>query len=135
MKTHQLLIIDDEPYIGRIVRSAFERGPFQVAVHTDAREALRQLDASPGVDLILLDLNMPGMSGVEALETLRRDERFRATRVVVLTAAGQAGHVERAQALGALAVITKPFSPKKLYRQIAELLGLPPDESEVGGES
>jgi len=130
----QLLIIDDEPYIGRIVRSAFERGPFQVTVHTDAREALRHLDAHPVVDIILLDLNMPGMSGVEAMESLRADPRFADTRVVVLTAAGQAGHVERAQALGALAVVTKPFSPKKLYRQIAELLGLDPDEGETGGE-
>lgn len=133
MATHHLLVLDDEPYIGRIVRMQFERGPYHVTVHTDARAALDYLDQHPDVDIILLDLNMPGMTGLEAMESFRQDSRFAQTRVVVLTAAGQVGHVERAQALGALAVITKPFSPKKLYRQVAELLGENPDE-ETGGE-
>ena len=135
MGTHHLLVIDDEPYIGRIVRMQFERGPFSVTVHTDARAALDFLNAHPDVTIILLDLNMPGMSGLEALEAMRTDARFARTKVVVLTAAGQAGQVERAQAMGALTVITKPFSPKKLYRQVAELLGENPDESDAGGEA
>lgn len=132
MSTHHLLVIDDEPYIGRIVRMQFERGPYQVAVYTDARLALEYLREHPDVDIILLDLNMPGMSGLEALESLRQDPRFAGTRVVVLTAAGQAGHVERAQELGALAVITKPFSPKKLYREVATLLGDSPEAGDLG---
>jgi CheY-like chemotaxis protein len=53
--------------------------------------------------------------------------------MLVLTAAGQIGQVERARELGAAAIVTKPFSPKKLYRQVAELLGDDPD-IELGGE-
>jgi len=131
--THHLLVIDDEPYIGRIVRMQFERGPYQVAVYTDARAALDYLTEHPDVDIILMDLNMPGMSGLVALEAMRQDPRFAETRVVVLTAAGQAGHVERARELGALAVITKPFSPKKLYREVATLLGDSPEPADLGG--
>jgi len=54
--------------------------------------------------------------------------------MIVLTAAGQIGQVEQVRELGAAAIVTKPFSPKKLYRQIAELLGDDPD-AETGGEN
>ncbi len=133
MATHHLLVVDDEPHIGRIVRMQFERGGFAVATHTDARAALDHLAAHPEVDCLLLDLNMPGMTGVDLLEVVRRDERFARLVVVVLTAAGQIGQVERAQELGA-SVVTKPFSPKKLYRQVAGLLGDDPD-TDLGGEA
>ena len=131
---HHLLVVDDEPYIGRIVRMQFERGPYRVGVATAAREGLDYLAAHADVDVVLLDLNMPGMTGLEALEELRKDPQRNGTTVIVLTAAGQVGHVERAQELGAAAIITKPFSPKKLYRQVATLLG---DEAppELGGEA
>lgn len=131
--THHLLVIDDEPYIGRIVRSQFERGPYKVSSVTEAETALEFLRHNDDVDCILVDLNMPGMSGVEFLEVARREPSYRKIPMLVLTAAGQIGQVERAQELGAAAIVTKPFSPKKLYRQIAELLGDDPDV-ELGGE-
>ena len=131
--THHLLVIDDEPYIGRIVRSQFERGPYKVSSVTEAETALEFLRHNADVDCILVDLNMPGMSGVEFLEVARREPSYRKIPMLVLTAAGQIGQVERAQELGAAAIVTKPFSPKKLYRQIAELLGDDPDV-ELGGE-
>jgi len=131
--THHLLVVDDEPYIGRIVRMQFEQGPYRVSVAADGRSALEFLAANPDVDLILLDLNMPEMTGVDVMEAVRRDARFAHTAFVVLTAAGQAGQVERARELGAASVVTKPFSPKKLYRHVASMFG---DELDVdlGGE-
>ncbi len=133
MATHHLLVVDDEPHIGRIVRMQFERAGYAVTTHTDARAGLEHLAAHPEVDCLLLDLNMPGMTGVDLLELVRRDERFSRLVVVVLTAAGQIGQVERAQELGAATVVTKPFSPKKLFRQVAQLLGDEPAD-DVGGE-
>ena len=132
-KTHHLLVIDDEPSIGRIVRSQFERGPYQVSSVEDGASGLTFLGGHEDVDCILLDLNMPGMSGVEFLEELRKDTRRARIPTLVLTAAGQIGQVEQARALGATAIVTKPFSPKKLYRQVAELLGDDPDV-DLGGE-
>ena len=131
---HHLLVIDDEPHIGRIVRMQFERGPYQVSLALDAHAGLEFLAANPDVDCVLLDLNMPGMSGVDFLGIVRKDARYVAVPMVVLTAAGQIGQVEQARELGAAAIVTKPFSPKKLYRHIAELLGDDPD-TEIGGES
>lgn len=131
--THHLLVIDDEPHIGRIVRMQFERGPYRVATVHDAQAGIEFLAHNADVDCVLVDLNMPGMSGVDFLGVVRKDPRYSRIPMLVLTAAGQIGQVEQARALGAAAIVTKPFSPKKLYRQISQLLGLDPD-AEVGGE-
>jgi len=126
--------VDDEPYIGRIVRMQFEQGPYRVSIATDGKAAIEFLAGNTDVDAVLLDLNMPGMTGIDVMEAVRRDTRFSHMAFVVLTAAGQAGQVERARELGAAAVVTKPFSPKKLYRQIALMFGDSPD-GDLGGEA
>jgi CheY-like chemotaxis protein len=131
--TRHLLVVDDEPYIGRIVRMQFEQGPYRVSVATDGRGALEFLAGNADVDAVLIDLNMPGMTGIDVMEAVRRDARFAHMAFVVLTAAGQVGQVERARELGAAAVVTKPFSPKKLYRQIATMFGDALD-ADLGGE-
>ena len=122
---HHILVIDDEPFIGRIVRLEFERGPFQVSTAHDGEEGLQFLRAHPDVDLVLLDVNMPARSGLDLLADLRQDRLLRSVPVIMLTAAGQRTTAERARALGAAAFVTKPFSPKKLFRQVAALLGEP----------
>jgi two-component system chemotaxis response regulator CheY len=116
--------VDDEPYIGRIVQMQFERGPFQVAIAYDGPGALEYLRAHADVTCVLLDLNMPGMSGLALLEAIRADARLRTLPVVVVTAAGEQGQVEQARRLEVAAVVTKPFSPKKLYRQVAAMVGI-----------
>ena len=128
-----LLVIDDEPFIGRIVRMQFERGPYRVSVALDGRSGLDFLLANRDVDLVLLDINMPGMSGLEVLEEARGSPALAPTHFVVLTAAGDQKHVDRARELGVMAFLTKPFSPRKLYRQVAELLG-DAVEPDLGGE-
>jgi CheY-like chemotaxis protein len=132
-QAHHLLVIDDEPHIGRIVRTQFERGPYRVSLADDGDAGLAFLAAHPDVDCVLLDLNMPGMSGLDFLAVVSKDARYAAVPMVVLTAAGQIGQVEQARQLGAAAIVTKPFSPKKLYRHIADLLGDDPD-ADLGGE-
>lgn len=126
-RPHHLLVIDDEPFIGRIVRLEFERGPYQISVASDGNEGLAFLRAHRDVDLVLLDLNMPTRSGLDVLEEVRRDPDLMRVPFVVLTAAGQSGYAQRARALGAAAFLTKPFSPKKLLRQVATILGEDPD--------
>jgi CheY-like chemotaxis protein len=126
-------VIDDEPFIGRIVRMQFERGPYRVAVAHDGRGGLDYLRQHPDVDCVLLDINMPGMSGLEVLEEARRDAALQAVPVIVLTAAGDQKHLDRARELGVMAFLTKPFSPRKLYQQVAELLGDVGDV-DLGGE-
>jgi len=126
-KPHHLLVIDDEPFIGRIVRLEFEHGPYRVSMAADGNEGLAFLRANPDVDLVLLDVNMPTRSGLDVLAEAKADPVLGKVPFVVLTAAGQSAYSERAKALGAAAFLTKPFSPKKLARQVAAILGDDPD--------
>lgn len=124
-----VLVADDEPYIGRIIKMKLEQGPFRVTLAQDGREALQALENEPDIDLVLLDVMMPHVSGFDVLAHMRSSERWRTTPCVVLTAAGQDSQHRRAMELGATNFLTKPFSPKRLYALSAELAGV---HSEAG---
>ena len=119
-----VLVADDEPHIGRIIQMKLEQGPFRVTLAHDGREALEALEHGPPVDLVLLDLMMPHLSGLDVLGRLRADPRYSGIPCMILTAAGQEQQYREAMALGATDFMTKPFSPKKLYARTAELAGV-----------
>jgi DNA-binding response OmpR family regulator len=73
------------------------------------------------VALIILDLMLPGMSGTEILAVLRADAQWRTVPCVILTAAGQEAQLRDAEALGVSAILTKPFSPRRLYERVVTL--------------
>lgn len=127
-----VLVADDEPHIGRIIKMKLEQGPFRVTLAYDGREALDVLEREKDVSLVLLDLMMPHLSGLDVLSAIRADERFRDLPCIILTAAGQEQQHQRALELGATDFMTKPFSPKKLYQRTAELSGL--SAPETGGD-
>jgi DNA-binding response OmpR family regulator len=79
--------------------------------------------AAGGIDLVILDLLMPGTHGLEVLARIRTDPDKGTTPVIILTAKGQDIDREAAFAGGADDFMTKPFSPKKLVARIRELLG------------
>ena len=110
-----------------------ERGPYQVSVAHDGPAGLTFLREHRDVDCVLLDINMPGMTGLDVLEECRNDPQLRSVQVIVLTGAGDQKQVDRARALGVMAFLTKPFSPRKLYKQVGELLGDVTDV-DLGGE-
>lgn len=128
-----VLVADDEPHIGRIIKMKLEQGPFRVTLAYDGREALDVLEREKDVSLVLLDLMMPHLSGLDVLAAIRADERFRDLPCIILTAAGQEQQYQRALELGATDFMTKPFSPKKLYQRTAELSGL--SSPETGGDT
>jgi DNA-binding response OmpR family regulator len=119
-----VLVADDEPYIGRIIKLKLEQAPFRVTMAQDGREALEVLDREGDIDLVLLDVMMPNLSGFDVLARMRASERWRDTPCIVLTAAGQDAQHRRAMELGATDFLTKPFSPKRLYALSAELAGV-----------
>lgn len=123
-----VLVADDEPHIGRIIKMKLEQGPFDVTLVYDGREALQHMESEPDIALVLLDVMMPYVTGLDVLAKLREDDRWRSIPVIVLTAAGQEQHHRQAMALGASEFLTKPFSPKKLYARAAELTGVPSEE-------
>jgi CheY-like chemotaxis protein len=125
-----VLVADDERHIGRIIQMKLEQGPFQVTLAFDGKEALDALERDPEISLVLLDLMMPNVSGLDVLTRMRSDERWRDIPCVILTAAGQEVHHDRAMALGATEFMTKPFSPKRLLQRAAQLTGVPENRLE-----
>jgi DNA-binding response OmpR family regulator len=128
-----VLVADDEPHIGRIIKMKLEQGPFKVSLAYDGEEALAFIDSDELVDLALLDLMMPKLSGLDVLRKVREQEKFKSLPCIILTAGGDAKHERDALALGATHFLTKPFSPKKLYALVARLTGTP-DEAGLSGE-
>ena len=118
----RILVADDEPHIGRIIKTKLEQGPFAVDLVYDGAEALAALEQEPPVGLLILDLMMPRVSGLEVLERVRGDARFRRLPCLVLTAAGQDHQEEDARRRGADEFMTKPFSPKRLLARVTELV-------------
>jgi CheY-like chemotaxis protein len=127
-----VLVVDDEPHVGRIIQMKLEQGPFRVTLAYDGIEALEALEREVDLRMVLLDLMMPHVSGLEVLARMRASERTRELPCVILTAAGNDAQRERAMTLGATDFMTKPFSPKRLLHRTAELVGVNMDRPEGG---
>jgi DNA-binding response OmpR family regulator len=133
MEQCHVLVADDEPHIGRIIKMKLEQGPFRVTLVYDGQEAMEALEREPDIGLVLLDVMMPRLTGLDVLAKMRADDRFKDVPCIVLTAAGQEAQQRRALSLGASEFLTKPFSPKKLFARAAELAGVAHEETGAEG--
>lgn len=124
MEPLHVLVVDDEPHIGRIIKTKLEHGPFRVTLAYDGQQALDALQRHDDVALIVLDLMMPHLDGLGVLRRMREVERWQRVPVVVLTAVGEEQYQREALGLGASEFLTKPFSPKKLFQRVSELAGV-----------
>ena len=117
----KLIYIEDEADIREIAQLALELvGGYEVEIYGSGQEAL----AKAGLfkpELILLDVMMPDMDGPTTLANLRANPEFANTPAVFMTAKVQPNEIADLQALGALAVIAKPFDPMILASQLAEI--------------
>lgn len=118
-----ILVVDDEPHIGRIIKTRLEEGPFDVTVVESGKGALDALKLHENIKLVVLDLMLPGMSGIEVLRALRADDHTKHLLCVVLTATGQDAQFRETQALGVSEFMTKPFSPRRLFARVLALTG------------
>jgi DNA-binding response OmpR family regulator len=116
-----VLIVDDEPHIVDLVRVTLEDDRLCVLDAADGAAALATADRERP-DLVLLDVNLPDMSGLEVCRRLQTRAALAHTRIVMLTAAAQQDDVARGLAAGADLYLTKPFSPVRLLSLVEELL-------------
>jgi CheY-like chemotaxis protein len=121
----KVLIIDDEPDIRRIARLGLTRvGKMDVVEAASGAEGLiKAKEERP--DAVLLDVMMPGLDGPSTLARLREDPATAGIPVVFLTAKAIAAELDRLKVLGASGVLTKPFDPMTLARDLLTALGLP----------
>ena len=116
-----ILIVDDEPPILDLVRFTLEDTEVRVVEASDGVEALA-LARRLRPDLILLDVHMPRLDGLEACRQIRRDPALARTPIVMLTAAGQEADRARGREAGADEYLTKPFSPLALLALVEALV-------------
>jgi CheY-like chemotaxis protein len=116
-----LLVVDDNAVNLKLTRVLLRGAGYDVHTAADAEEALRKLhDCKPR--LILMDVQLPGMSGLELTGRLKADERTRDVLVVALTAYAMKGDEEKAIAAGCDAYVTKPIDTDALLALVADLL-------------
>jgi len=120
MKT--ILLVDDSTSIRNILKTTLTK-EFQVLEAEDGQAALRLLETRPGVDLFLLDVNMPHMDGLSLLKILKDRPEFRGTPALMLTTETKAERRQEAKALGAAGWVLKPCDPEKLLGAIHLILG------------
>lgn len=120
-----ILVVDDHPAVRSVLREVLGDEDMEIREAADGETALA-LARERVPDLVLLDLAMPGMDGLEVLRRLKEDERTRPVKVVVVTARGAEGRTE-GLSLGAEEYLEKPFSPIQLLELVERMI--PPTSS------
>ena len=124
MQTSQnILVVDDSPTMRRMVIASL-RGLQGVSFDQagDGLEAIERLMLAP-VHLMVLDLNMPDIHGLEVIQFVRQHKAYRALPILVLTTRGEDASRAAVLAAGASLYLTKPFDPATLVKHVRELLG------------
>ena len=117
----RILVADDDEDIRMLVVMRLQHSGHEVEQVGDGATAVEQC-RSDAPDLVVLDLMMPGMNGLDACRTIRADPALAKTPVILLTARAQTSDVEAGLAAGADDYITKPFSPRDLAERVDALL-------------
>jgi len=123
----KLLVVEDSPLLRRMFGLAFPHQSNDLCPAENGRSAMALLAASPEpFDVVLLDLRMPDMNGVEFIRALRRHPSHRLTPVILTTAeADDSALLQEARDLGVAAVVKKPWSPNALRSVVQRVLDSP----------
>jgi len=113
----KILVVEDDYTTVQLIEFLLKKNNFEVLVANNGVEAL-EISRKQKPDLILMDVIMPKMDGIEAIEKLQEDENTRDIPIVILSALGQEMDVMRGLQAGASGYIVKPFSPKELLDEI-----------------
>jgi DNA-binding response OmpR family regulator len=120
-----VLIADDEPSMRLLVHATIESDEYRVVEAADGDQAWALIQKHRP-SLVLLDVQMPGLSGLDVLREIKGDARLKGTHVILLTAKAQESDVEAGLIGGADFYLTKPFSPLDLLSRVEEALQLSP---------
>lgn len=117
----KILIVDDSKTIRQQVSFTLTKGGFEVIEAEDGKEGLAKLASTPGIALIVSDVNMPVMGGLEMLEAIKAEGKFTSIPVIMLTTEGAPEMITRAKAAGAKGWLVKPFVPDQLVAAATKL--------------
>lgn len=115
-----ILIVEDEPSIVTLIKYNLEKEGFETEVALNGEDAIEIAEANPDIDLVVLDLMLPKMDGIEVCKTLRKNNNF--VPIIMLTAKDAEYDKIYGLEMGADDYLTKPFSPKELIARINAIL-------------
>jgi len=121
MTKERILVVEDGEDIQELVRFHLAREGFDVETRATGEDGIAAARANPP-DLVVLDLMLPGVDGLEVCRVLRGDEKTASSAIVMLTAKGEESDIVTGLELGADDYVTKPFSPRVLVARIKSVL-------------
>ncbi|MBI4057276.1 MAG: response regulator [Elusimicrobia bacterium] len=121
-KSKRILVADDNPDVCRVVRDILEIQGYQVSFAVDGLDVLEQIKKQK-CDLLILDVHMPRMNGIEVLRVLRVSPEYKQLGVIMITSENMTGTINEAFELNAKEYILKPFSPQDLLSKVQKYFG------------
>lgn len=119
-----ILMVDDSASLRTVVKMALEGAGYEVIEAGDGRDALNKLAGlgARKVHLVISDVNMPNMGGIEFVTRLKQNPAFKFTPVIMLTTEGKDDVKEQGRAAGAKAWVMKPFNPPQMLAAVSKLI-------------
>ncbi|PIS39445.1 MAG: response regulator [Candidatus Nealsonbacteria bacterium CG08_land_8_20_14_0_20_38_20] len=119
----KILLVEDEEIMINLLQKKLTREGYEVSVAEDGEEGLRAMRET-GSDLVLLDIIMPKMGGLEVLEEMNKDPNLKKIPVIIISNSGQPVELDRAQRLGAKDWLVKTqFDPKEVLEKVIKQIG------------
>lgn len=131
MEREKILVIEDDTDILEVIEYNLGREGYRVSTAQNGQDGLRQVQKD-APDLVLLDLMLPGLDGIEVCRVLKRDPLTRPIAIIMVTAKGEESDVVLGLGVGADDYISKPFSPKELVARVQAVLRRGPLKEETG---
>jgi len=119
---HHILVVDDCEDIRFVLKLKLSKMGFDVVEATDGEDALEILEEDEDIDIMLMDIMMPNLSGLDVLEEIRNKQKSKKIMVILLTANKEESVYEKAVQLGADGFITKPIKDQILQDQLKKIL-------------
>jgi two-component system chemotaxis response regulator CheY len=117
----KILAVDDSPTIRQLVKMTLSRAGYEVTEAEDGAKGLQKASAET-FDMVLSDINMPQMTGIEMLRSLRKLDQYKFTPIVLVTTESQPEKKAEGKAAGATGWIVKPFEPDQLLAVVTKVL-------------
>ncbi len=126
MANHRIFLVDDDRFLLDMYAIKFKNAGHEVTAFQSGDEVLAALKKDPAPDAILMDVVMPGMTGFETLETMRRENIAATSKVIILSNQGQDSDLEKAKELNAAGYIIKASAiPSEVYAETIKIIEKP----------
>jgi two-component system chemotaxis response regulator CheY len=117
------MVVDDSPTVVKFVAFALEKGGYDVLTACDGMDAIEKLsNHAERISLLVTDLNMPNLDGYGLIATLRRNQQYAGTPIIILTSEGGDDDREQGRRVGADSYLVKPFKASVLLEEVAKYL-------------